>query len=271
MKRHISFSHNKERDERTYKCPVPECDKAFDSAFNLERHSKCRHENPLKYKCDLCICVFQRKIKLKHHIIAVHTKEYPFHCEKCSKQFITENFFKKHVCKTYVCEVCNVHFEKWSQLCEHKKSSSDCNTYKHKCNECGKEFKLPSLLKDHQEMHRPEQEREGFPCTFEGCDKFYTMKKNLDAHYRRKHGDLKDAFKCTECGQILSTKKKLENHIKVIHSNPQVNIKKAGPRNQRKDAGKKKHVLEALTGLDIPNAVEKKILNGDDVVMDLTD
>lgn len=122
-------------------------------------------------------------------------------------------------------------------------------------------------------MHKPVDERKGFTCTFEDCGKFYTMKKNLDSHFRRKHGDLKDAFKCTyaDCGKILSTKSKLEYHIKIKHTNVQVHGKKAGPRNQRKDAGKTKQVLEALTGLDIPIEVEKKVLSGEGEIVIVVD
>ncbi|KAL5276749.1 GTF3A family protein [Megaselia abdita] len=266
LKRHILTFHKGIRGEKTFKCPAPSCDKAFDSAFNLERHSKRRHENPLTYKCDQCQSEFRRKIKLKYHVISVHTKEYPFKCEKCGKQFITENFFKKHNCKTYICDVCQGYFEKWTQLCEHKRTSSTC-ALKYKCRECGKEFKIPSLLRDHEEVHKPLEERKGFNCSFEDCDKFYTMKKNLDAHFRRKHGDLKEAFKCHHCDKILSTKKKLEDHIKVKHTHVQIYVKKAGPRNQRKDKGKKRALLSSLTGLVIPSDVKKRVLEGDSVVV----
>lgn len=231
----------------------------------MERHSKRRHENPTKYKCDICQSEFQRKLKLKFHIVSVHTKEYPFHCEKCGKKFITEHFFKNHNCKTYICEVCTKVFTKWTQLTEHKKTSTKC-ALKYKCPECNKEFKHPQLLKDHEQVHKSKDERTGFPCTFEGCTSFYTMKKNLDAHFRRKHGDLKDAFKCSfeNCGLTLSTKKKLEEHIEKKHVNVPSPKKKAGPRNIRKDAGKKKNVLGELTGLDIPVEVEKEILETKD-------
>lgn len=165
-------------------------------------------------------------------------------------------------------------FEKWTQLLDHKKTSSICAP-KFKCKECDKEFKYHNVLRDHEEIHKPKDERKGFQCSYEGCDKFYTMKKNLDSHFRRKHGDQKEAFKCTydDCGQILSTKKKLQDHIRVKHTHVQVHVRKAGPRNQRKDAGKKKRILEDLTGLDIPNDVEKEILHkgGDVEVVDVSD
>lgn len=146
---------------------------------------------------------------------------------------------------------------------QHRKSSPNC-VNRYKCKECGKEFKIPSLLDEHKQIHKPEDEQIGFMCEFDGCKKFYTMKKNLDAHFRRKHGDLKDAFKCTHegCGRTLSTKKKLEDHIKIMHSIDRITDKKAGPRNQRRDAGKPR-ILEQLTGLSIPRKIQEEVLAGE--------
>lgn len=51
----------------------------------------------------------------------------------------------------------------------------------HTCTECGKAFPRPSGLRTHMNTHT---KAKPYPCTFEGCDKTFSVISNAKRHYR---------------------------------------------------------------------------------------
>ncbi|KAJ1328362.1 hypothetical protein BSLG_010094 [Batrachochytrium salamandrivorans] len=53
-------------------------------------------------------------------------------------------------------------------------------------------------------------------CTFSGCNRWFTRKNNLDAHYRTHTGERPAV--CTECKKTFNRKHDLSRHISSVHS-----------------------------------------------------
>ncbi|KAJ8323585.1 hypothetical protein QVD99_006871 [Batrachochytrium dendrobatidis] len=76
-------------------------------------------------------------------------------------------------------------------------------------------------------------------CTFSGCDRWFTRKNNLDAHYRTHTGERPSA--CTECDKTFNRKHDLSRHISSVHfkSDRYGPCVKCGARFPRQDAFKR--------------------------------
>lgn len=129
-------------------------------------------------------------------------------------------------------------FAKWTDLVAHKKVE---HVIHHKCEQCNQLFYSKTNLKQHQKIHYPKLERTVYECPHEKCPKFYFDNKNLRFHIRSKHEGKK--FICTheDCKRALSTKQKLEQHLKMhVSANRMSPVSfgsTASTRKQRKDAG----------------------------------
>ena len=88
-----------------------ECDKAFSSYSNLNRHMKCKHQDisamntdyvdsvdeALKFQCDECDRKFHRTDVLKRHVQTVHSENKEFSCSHCEKKFARKDKLKIHL------------------------------------------------------------------------------------------------------------------------------------------------------------------------------
>lgn len=81
-------------------------------------------------------------------------------------------------------------------------NSSDCveqdgaaatvdRSRKYQCHFCHKRFARPSSLRTHTYSHTGQRP---FPCTFEGCDKRFSVLSNMRRHLRRHHQQQNDSF-----------------------------------------------------------------------------
>jgi hypothetical protein len=76
---------------------------------------------------------------------------------------------------------------------------------------CGQNFSEKTYLKIHTQTHL--ENRPKYECT--KCSKCYLYKTNLNAHIRQKHDN--QTFSCLFCDSEISTKQKLEEHIRKQH------------------------------------------------------
>lgn len=117
-----------------------------------------------------------------------------------------------------------------------------------------------------------------FQCPYDKCANYYNEKRNLMAHIRSKHEGRKFICGFEECGRQLSTKQKLEWHLK-LHLSEKMGAKSApssrrssvdSVRKVRKDKGKKKvSAVSVLTGVVVASEVEKALLEnkGDEIIV----
>lgn len=281
---------------KKFKCDVKNCENAYINNSHLQRHKRtahststeiiqCHHEScgayfhseaklkihihnvhskkKCKFVCDICNEEFRRKTKLRQHMF-VHTGNYKYTCDKCGKGFLLLNSFRRHELshRSRKCELCDATFDKWSSLLAHKRNEHATT----QCSICNKEFHSNRCLKNHRMIHLNPDDRHIFACLFENCTKFFTRKTNMLAHYKSKHEHRK--FVCTfeECKLELSTKQKLDHHIKVIHlgeSMKMANKTSKTIKAKRKDKGVQKiSTASKLFNIILPSEFERAIIAG---------
>ncbi|RLU21732.1 hypothetical protein DMN91_006108 [Ooceraea biroi] len=166
--------------------------------------------------------------------------------------------------KTYPCPVpeCSEVFNKWLLLCAHKKVK---HVTEHKCTSCDKVFLNKTNLRTHSKIHS--ENRTVIPCPYDGCQRTYYFKSNLECHVRVKH--LGEKFVCDMCSFRFSSKQKLIEHIRHQEQKERSKPKKKlnAQRKKRKDAGiPKRSVLTRLIGLDLPSNLEKLVMEREEVI-----
>jgi uncharacterized Zn-finger protein len=70
---------------KPFRCDYPGCNKSFDKATLLRRHSKL-HSSECKFVCDVCSKCFESQSKLDDHY-RKHTGAKPFVCHVCHNTF----------------------------------------------------------------------------------------------------------------------------------------------------------------------------------------
>lgn len=250
-------------------CTHEYCAKLFDTEARMLLHYSLIHSEDVelrKFECDVCGEKFRRKTHLQQHKIAEHTENYRYTCDKCGKGFFQMSRLNRHVKSHEIrqCTNCDATFDKWSALMAHKhKEHVNSNL---KCTVCDREFNSKRLLKAHQKTHVSLGDRTVHQCPFDGCAKFFLQRNNMLAHYKSQHENKKFACTFDGCTLQLSTKQKLDHHIKAIHSaNKQSKQAKKvkGARAERKDKGVQKiSTASKFFNFSLPPAFERAIITG---------
>ncbi|KAJ2804086.1 Transcription factor IIIA, partial [Coemansia furcata] len=247
-------AHSRSHDtHRKYQCP--HCDKGFNLNQHLKRHlethlvlkpHKCTHEG--------CTEAFAKRNQLHLHMCK-HTNENPYACDECESSFKYPSQLKRHKrthCEDtrYVCgaEGCLAKFAKWSELQAHKRDDHT-KTEVHTCEFCQATFKRRHGLTLHLLRHDPD--RSVYPCTVDGCTRFYLDKNALRAHTMTVHAA--DArFKCTHegCDKSYAYAKSLKNHVSKVHDAPPASGGVvAVSRRSRREARRLPTELEVASGM----------------------
>lgn len=264
LQRHRRAAHTKSDD--IIHCPHESCVMLFASEVTMKAHFRTIHSEKVRdFVCEICNEKCRRKTQLKQHMFE-HTGSYVYTCDECGKGFLLMSRLKRHknAHKTRQCENCPATFDKWSLLLAHKQKEH--LNIQLKCSICDKEFHSRRSLKSHCKTHTNSDDRLVYPCSFEGCPRQFFQKKNMLAHYKSKHENVK--FGCTygDCKSELSTKQKLAEHIKAVHlgESKKKSMKKSQTvKAQRKDKGvQKTSTASKMFNIILPLEFEKAIMSG---------
>ena len=262
LKRHRQINHEGVK-------PVNEeaicdhCHEKFANKYSLKKHIKKKHEAK-QYYCDVCNKHFHKNHLLRDHKLEHTGDKFPHKCGQCNKQFKYPGQLKRHerVHKGYLCDVCNLTFEKWSDVQQHKTSehlenrSTDGSLFK--CEVCDKKFRSTAFLKRHASIHS--EMRDTFHCPFEFCPRWFYFKSNLSQHIRSFHEGKKYLCSQSGCQSKFTSKQKLLDHLKSHFENKEKKTRK--PQKKRKDKGTfKTPMASILTGVECAGA---KSLLGDE-------
>lgn len=148
------------------------CNKQFDKAYRLLRHSNIHNAEGKPFECLQYDCHqrFASESNLMRHsivhsnVIAENTSvlnEKPkiYKCNECDKEFLKQESLSSHM-KThkdrihteFACEFCSKKFTKINLLTRHAKTHEEMKS--HICNICNKTFALGGQLIDHLNKHK---------------------------------------------------------------------------------------------------------------------
>lgn len=102
--------------------------------------------------------------------------------------------------KCYLCKICDKNFTKQFSLNRHMQLHTGFKP--HKCSYCGKTFIQKTDCERHETTH---SEILNFSCTFDGCEKRFRTKKNLNCHLITHSVDR--PFKCQFCPKDFKVKR----------------------------------------------------------------
>ncbi|XP_049547038.1 transcription factor IIIA [Anopheles darlingi] len=217
LKRHIRANHTRPLavlTPSTIECEDASCTLKFHTKLAMKRHYQTKHVVGKPHACDQCEERFWRKSQLRVHKFK-HTDQYPHRCEHCKNGFVNLKSMRNHRCNSNLrpCPDCSKEFKLWSELVAHRRLE---HPNRFRCEHCSKVFHTKRCLKAHARSHVTDDEQEMFECPHDGCPRFYKHERNLYAHVRSKHEGTKK-FVCEEegCGRVLSTRQKLEHHLKL--------------------------------------------------------
>ena len=256
MQAHIKGSHT---HERKHSCEWEGCGKSFLTATRLRRHI-ATHEGQDRFRCrDFAPCdkTFRKHQTLQRHIRSDHLQLTPYPCkyvdpltkQPCNAGFDGASGLRKHEetvhgAPKFFCANCVIPnafnldgtpmhpgFSASSQLQNHVRKEHTITV----CIFCDKECSNEKQLQMHVESQHSGTtlaERKKVECTYDGCDRTFTRRSNLDAHIKTVHEGTR--FVCGEldtsdmlelgqfepeagCGQDFSSKQYLEDHIRIAH------------------------------------------------------
>ena len=225
------------------------CAADIESRRLLKEHIKIPSEE--KYICSKCSKVFESESLLNSHM-KIHKRQ-EFSCAKCDEKFVEERRLETHIKSQHVdnknrqynCEDCPFQGGNKIELKKHMKSTKHTpSEYVETCYSCGKDFPSYYHLMNHRKEVHPSQkicryylkgdclydpdecwyrhvsktETETRPPVTSDCNRWdYEMstKKKIEEHIKSVH----DSFKCSKCEFKTEQEAELTNHMKDIHKN----------------------------------------------------
>ncbi|XP_004928391.2 zinc finger protein 677 isoform X1 [Bombyx mori] len=178
---------NPNKDDHRYKRRIcDKCGKEFNDMARFCRHKK-QHANENKiYRCDQCMLTFTSQRTKDMHMVT-HTG---ITTEKVSK-------------KKYVCNICGVTINSYSNLRLHMKRHA--KTYTLKCEDCGKGFFRRYDLTIHMRTHTGDQP---FKCGF--CERSFSRRTTLISHIQTHTGP---GYVCDYCHTKFAMKRYIVRHL----------------------------------------------------------
>lgn len=174
-----------------------------------------------RYICHVCNQEFTKICFLSSHTRTEHNELPQVKCF-CGKNLATwkrlmihkRKHFPDKVDVKFECKPCHLTFKTQAGYDNHMEQRHGPNSQRYICSQCGREFKEPKVLRDHEKIHLPDEEKYVFQCSF--CEKKFMRKVSLQNHTLRVHDQTKSCF-CEVCGRGFVTKVDLKNHM-IVHS-----------------------------------------------------
>ena len=179
----------------------------------LTQHIKYGHNN-IKPRCNICFKTFANPNNLKRHMM-IHSGIREFECDICFKRFhqkITMQTHRLTHMNPFSCNQCDQSFESKTALTNHKESE-DCS--KSKVIKVKEE--LMKTVK--QEITTNLGKLLGYACSL--CKKMFSVESALEQHIESTHIVDPTELLCSECGEVLPSKKDMQTHI-LSHKNLKV-------------------------------------------------
>lgn len=225
----------------------------INKAINLETADSESNAKELRDLLDKIITMKAAQCKIEPGIFG-----YGFNSRKPENLLIKSMIFRQPIAghkigerptapskpKSYICKTCDKSFTKMFSLNRHMQLHTGFKP--HKCSYCRKAFIQKTDMERHETTH---SEILNFSCSFEGCDKKFRTKKNLNCHlvthsidrpfkcqfcpkdfkvkrlWRFHEGLHKDAkpYNCDICGRGFPAKPYIKSHLKThIDEKPHV-------------------------------------------------
>ncbi|XP_070490842.1 gastrula zinc finger protein XlCGF26.1-like [Chironomus tepperi] len=179
-------SINKTELEKLFQFKCHECNEEFMKMHPLAVHCKQEHNTKPQVEC-LCGKKLSSWKRLMDHKARHFKDENPFRCTECNLHYKTIVAYEKHLEKK--------HGE---------------NAEKFICSQCGRSFKEKQILKNHERVHLPDEQKLKYPCSY--CDKKFVNNHCLKIHIARIHERVAFFF-CEICGKGCTTKSDLLWHM----------------------------------------------------------
>jgi len=263
LSRHIDTNHANKDNEKDYtaKFPCDKCEQIFTQKHNLVKHMRRLHSEQLRYQCEQCSERFLKHRLLKRHMTTVHGEKRK--CDQCDFTTTRLSNLKRHkrTHDGYMCHVCGEVLIKWSDFVMHQNNKCNTNTRQDeklvKCDHCERRFQ-PRYLKIHRKVHL--EERPVVHCPEDHCPRYFYFLKNMLQHVKSYHHGNRFQCSVSDCGQKLSSKQKLKEHLLSVHGTTEKpKCKKRKPRT-RKDKGTIKKPMAAVI-INIEVKEGKQLLN----------
>lgn len=178
-----------DHDQKPIKCP--HCDRRFSTKSNMNLHLRIHtpvEERTLTHICHICAKPFETIRSLKQHLIT-HEQTVSLQCPICLKHVFD---LKRHTRMQHsgkpkpVCSICG---KETSRLSKHIQMHHTESKERHACGVCHKEFRWPTHLKKHENIHK------GLRVKCEFCPHQATTSGNLYTHMRSQHPKEVDGYK----------------------------------------------------------------------------
>ncbi|XP_063629095.1 zinc finger protein 33A-like [Cydia splendana] len=171
----------------------------------LTQHIKYGHNN-IKPRCNVCLKTFANPNNLKRHMM-IHSGIRQFECDICFKRFhqkITMQTHRLTHINPFSCNECEETFPSKSELATHKES-----------NECTKS-KVRKVRDELMKTAKHEITTNlgkllGYACAL--CKKMFSVESALEQHIDSVHLVDPNELLCSECGEVLTSKKDMQSHI----------------------------------------------------------
>ena len=167
------------------------CDFSSTTGSYLNKHKKAVHLG-IKYPCDQCDFKTAKESALNYHKYSVHgDKSVRHQCHLCPRSFLIACWLKDHI------KFAHEGFRFHCQLCDFSGSRK-------------------ALLRHKRSIHE-----QRYKC--EHCDYNGSTLKYLQEHTESKHLGIR--YNCDQCVASFGSTRNLNQHIKLIHGEPQSETK----------------------------------------------
>ncbi|XP_055676733.1 zinc finger protein 62-like [Lutzomyia longipalpis] len=202
------------------------CGLSLGDSRDLKTH-KTVHYNEKPHKCDVCNKGFRLPRLLKQHR-RVHIPKSQrtdlYHCDKCDKgNFQSKVALWKHnrlhtgeVTEKF-CKVCNKRFINPNLLESHMLTHVNEGPRPHKCDVCGKSFKVLKEFNRHKKRQHGIHNGENSELFCTVCNMRFIHLSSLENHMLKHKNEGPRLHKCDLCGIAFRILKELNKHRKRIH------------------------------------------------------